>query len=132
MHGLITHTRANICGVEFTSGQDIAGSKYGTCGSVFTCVIDGQSVYGNALNFFSHACDKNDGLYAYVEWFNMPDYPFEGTPLVVRVKDTSQTLGTSCVSIFDIDPSRVILERCDSGMCYYMCRIEGIDTIKSV
>ena len=32
------------------------------------------------------------------------------------------------VSIFDIDPSRVINERSDSENCYYMCRIEGIDT----
>ena len=33
------------------------------------------------------------------------------------------------VSIFDIDPSRVINERCDSENAYYMCRIEGLDTI---
>ena len=129
--GLISYTKADICGVEFSAGQSVRGNRCGRCGSVFTCVIDGQSVYGNALKFFSHACDNNNGLYAHVQWFNMPDYPFEGTPLVVRIQDNSQTLDTSVVSIFDIDPSRVILERSDEELCYYMCRIEGFDTIKS-
>ena len=95
-------------------------------------LMDSQLLYGKVLKFFSHICVNSNGLYAYVQWFNMPDYPFEGTPLVVRVRDNSQSLGSSVVSIFDIDPSRVILERSDGELCYYMCRLEGFDTIKTV
>ena len=95
-------------------------------------MIDGQSVYGKVNKFLSHSCDDNKGLYAHVQWFNKTDYPFEDTPLVVRVRDNSQPLGDAVISIFDIDPSRVIFERSDREMCYYMCRIEGIDTINSL
>ena len=129
-YGVISHAKADICGVKFAANQPITGGRYGTCGSVITCVLAGQSVYGKVVKFFSHRCEKNNGLYAYVEWFNKTDYPFEGTPLVVRVRDDSQPLGDAVVSIFDIDPSRAILERSDTEACYYMCRIEGIDTIK--
>ena len=85
-------------------------------------MIQGQSVYGRVIKFFSHVCAKIDGLYVYVEWFNKTDYP-TGTPLVVRIQDNSQAADSVvCISIFDIDPSRVIVERCDKESCYYMCR----------
>ena len=91
----------------------------------------GQSVYGRVVKFFEHICPKISGLYAYVEWFNKTDYP-TGTPLVVRIQDNSQAADSVvCISIFDIDPSRVIVERCDKESCYYMCRIEGLDTVKN-
>ena len=129
-NGIICHTKAKICGVEFTAGHNVDGGTRGTCGSVFTCVIDEQSLYGRVIKFFSHTCDAQKDLYAYVSWFNKPDYPFEGTPLVVRVKDDAQPVQSSTViSIFDIDPSRVIIERSDKEGCFYMCRIEGLDTI---
>ena len=127
-HGLISHAKANVCDVIFTAGQSIRVGR--TCGSIITCVIDGQSRYDKVVKFFSHICGNIGGLYAYVEWFNKTDYPFKDTPLVVRVRDNSQPLGDAVVSIFDIDPSRVILERSDRESCYYMCRIEGIDTVK--
>ena len=54
-----------------------------------------------------------------------------GTPLVVRVPDNAPAcLAPTVVSIFDIDPSKVINERDNREHCYYMCRIEGLDTIK--
>ena len=63
----------------------------------------------------------------------MTDYPFDGTPLVVRVRDNALVCQVpKVVSIFDIDPSRVIIERCDKELCYYMCRIEGLDTVGPV
>ena len=127
----MSYTKANICGVEYTAGHSIAGDKNGTCGSVVTCVIDGQSVYGKVVQFFMHICGQNKDLYAYVKWLNKTDYP-TGTPLVVRVRDNAQRLDASIVSIFDIDPSRIIIERCDSESCYYMCRMEGFDTIVQV
>ena len=128
--GILTNSKASICGVEFTADQDLAGDDYQTCGSVITCVINGQSMYGKVLKFFSHICRENDGLYTYVQWMNKTDYPFEGTPLVVRVCDNAQTFQPTVMSIFDIDPSRVIIERCDIESCYYVCRIEGLDTVK--
>ena len=85
--GITTYSKAHICGIEFTAGQDIAGDGNKTCGSIITCVVGGQSLYGKVVKFFSFFCERNDGLYAYIEWFNKPDYPFEGTPLVVRVRD---------------------------------------------
>ena len=72
-------------------------------------------------------------MYAYVRWFRKTDYPFEGSPLVVRIRDNAppvSELSQQVVSIFDIDPSRVVVERSDSESCYYMCRIEGLDTIR--
>ena len=122
---MVSHAKANICDVMFTAGQSIRAGT--TCGSIITCVIDGQSRYGKVVKFFSHICGNIGGMYAYVEWFKKTNYPFEGTPLVVRVRDNSQPLGDAVVSIFDIDPSRVILERSDRESCYY---IEGIDTVK--
>ena len=77
-------------------------------------------------------CVHNTGSYAYIRWFNKTDYPFEGTPLVVRIRDNAPPVSDSplqVVSIFDIDPSRVIIERSDIERCYYMIRIEGLDTI---
>lgn len=127
--GIVENSKANISGVEFTAGQNIVVGK--RCGSVVTSVIQGQSMYGKVLKFFSSSCDKNAGMYAYVEWMNVPDYPFDGTPLVVRLRDDAPIcVAPNVLSIFDIDPSRIICERSDIENCYYMCRIEGWDTIK--
>ena len=132
--GIINYSRSDICGISFTAGQDIIGGwAQRTCGSVVTCVVDGQSRYGTVLRFFSHQCERNTGVYAYVRWFRKTDYPFEGSPLVVRIRDNAppvSELSQQVVSIFDIDPSRVVVERSDSESCYYMCRIEGLDTIR--
>ena len=71
-----------------------------------------------------------NGLFAFVDWFRVPDYPMNGTPLVVRVRDNvAACRAPKIVSMFDIDPSRIIIERCDDETCYYMCRIEGLDTV---
>ena len=128
-NGIILYHKANICRVEFAAGQSIAGNKHRSCGSVITSVIDGQSRYGLVTHFFTHFCIHNVGMYARVRWMNKTDYPFEGTPLVVRIKDDAPQLPQSIISIFDIDPSRIIVERSDTENCYYMCRIEGYDTI---
>ena len=131
--GIVSYSKAVICGVSFSAGQDIGGGPNKTCGSVVTCVVDGQSRYGIVLHFFTHMCEHNTGMYAYIQWFNQTDYPFEGTPLVVRIKDSAPPVGVltrQVVSIFDIDPSRVIIDRSLSENSYYMCRIEGLDTIR--
>ena len=133
--GIIAYSKAKICDVEFTAGHPIDGGGNATCGSVVTCVVGGQSRYGLVSHFFKHMCVHNTGMYAYVHWLNQTDYPFEGTPLVVRIKDNSPPVSDSpqqVISIFDIDPSRIIIERSDTEQCYYMCRIEGLDTITVV
>ena len=129
---IICYAKAKICGVEFAAGHDIRGNQHGTCGSVVTCVVDGRSRYGLVSRFFSHSCDHNTGSFAIIEWLKKPDYPFMGTPLVVRIRDNSPPVcdsPRSIVSIFDIDPSRIIVDRSDEENSYYMCRIEGFDTV---
>ena len=131
---LVFYSKANICGVEFSAGQELNGGRSGRCGSLVTCVLGGRSIYGRVVKFFERVCDSNsNSLFAYVEWCTMPEYPMDGTPLVVRVMDNGPVcLAPAVVSIFDIDPSRVINERDDSETCYYMCRIEGLDTVVTV
>ena len=134
-NNLVSFARADICGVQFTAGQALDGGRSGRCGSLVTCVVEGQSIYGRVVRFFVLNCTSNRGrnAYAYIEWLNMPEYPMGGTPLVVKVRDNGVCcLATPVVSIFDIDPSRVINERCDSEYAYYMCRIEGLDIIKII
>ena len=129
---LAWYQKANICGVEFTAGQSLDGGRSGRCGSVVTCVIRGRSIYGRVVRFFAVCCASRvvRNEYAYIDWLNMPEYPMGGTPLVVKVCDNGlRCVVSPVVSIFDIDPSRVINERCDSENAYYMCRIEGLDTI---
>ena len=90
-HGtVVSYRKAVICGVEFTAGECIRGSgRSKRCGSIITCVINGQSVYGKVVKFFSSACNHNNGMYAYIEWMNVPDYPMVGIPIVVRVRDNA-------------------------------------------
>ena len=128
---LVCYPRADICGIEFTAGQDLSGNRWGRCGSVVTCVVRGQSIYGKVIKFFERLCDSDaNSLFAYIEWFHMPEYPMNGTPLIVKVGDNAPIcFASTVISIFDIDPSRVIIERDDGENCYYMCRIEGLDTI---
>ena len=80
--------------------------------------------------FFRSVCVRNDGLFAYVEWLGKPDYPFEGTPLIVRVRDNAPRCPASkIISIFDIDPTKIIYERSDVESCFYMLRLKCTDTI---
>ena len=91
--------------------------------------MDGQSVYGKVIKFFKTICKNNNDMYAYVEWLGVPDYPMLGLPIVVRVRDNAPVVvSPSVISIREIDPSRVIIERVETENCYYMCRIEGTDT----
>ena len=89
------------------------------------CVSLGWSTPG-----YPTICVRNDGLFAYVEWLGKPDYPFEGTPLIVRVRDNAPRCPASkIISIFDIDPTKIIYERSDVESCFYMLRLKGTDTI---
>ena len=93
--GILCHSKSKICGVEFSAGHNIRGNQHQTCRSVVTCVVDGASRYGIVTHFCTHSCVQNTGLYAYIQWMNKPGYPFEGTPLVVRLKDNYPVLDAS-------------------------------------
>ena len=104
--------------MEFTAGQALDGGRFATCGSLVTCVVDGTSVYGKVIKFFALNCVHSSDKFAYIEWLNMPEYPMDGTPLVVRVSDNAPAcLAPVVVSLFDIDPSRVINERDNGERC---------------
>ena len=92
----------------------------------------GQSYYGRVVKFFGSPCKHSSAMFASVEWLGVPEYPFESTPLVVRVRDNAPACpAPRVISILDIDPARVAYERCDAEHAYFMCRLEGFDTIKS-
>ena len=121
--------------MDFTSNDDIGGyageGKAKRCGSVIVSVIDGQSYYGRVVRFFESACSECEGMFAYVEWFGKPEYPFEGTPLIVRVRDNAIACpAPKVISILDIDPTNIIFERCEKESGFYMLRRKGLDTIK--
>ena len=131
---IVCYSSANICGADITAGNPIGGrghaGKVKRCGSMIVCVIGGQSYYGRVVKFFRSVCIRNDGLFAHVEWLGKPDYPFEGTPLIVRVRDdASRCTASKIISIFDIDPTKIIYERSDVESCFYMLRLKGTDTI---
>ena len=78
------------------------------------------------------ACIKCKGMFAYVEWFGKPEYPFEGTPLIVRVRDNAPACpAPKVISILDIDSTKIIFERCEKESAFYMLRMKGLDTIKT-
>lgn len=119
----VTH----ILGVHFRAGE---WSKYPRCGSVVTCVIEGQSLYGRVTRFLRVDGDNCPG-YAVLEWFGKPEYPY-GTPLVVKVGDDGRDIDAqhgSIIKITQIDPSRVMFEYDRVPNTYYMMRDSGYDTI---
>ena len=119
---------AYIMGTHFRAGE---WGKRPRCGSIITCVIDGQSLYAR-VNRFIAVADSDCPGYASVTWFGKPEYP-EGTPLVVKVSedgsDVQETYG-SVVRITQIDPSRVMLEYDVQPHDYYVMRDSGFDTVR--
>lgn len=116
---------AHIMGIHFRANE---WGKTPRCGSVFTCVLGGRSLYGRVDRFLSVEGDICPG-YASVTWFSEPEYPLR-TPLVVKVRDNGRDIDGEVgrmVRITDIDPSRVMVEFTDTGD-YYMMRDSGYDT----
>ena len=116
---------ANVMGVRFRAGE---WGKRPRCGSVFTCVVNGKSVYGHVLRFMTVEGNSSPG-FAAVKWLGVPVYPFRN-PLVVRVgadgSDTDGVVG-SIIPITKIDPSRVAVEVVDRNR-FYVIRFSGYDT----
>ena len=100
------------------------------CGSVITCVVEGQSLYARVRRFLKVEGDDREG-YASVVWFGKPTYAFD-VPLVVKCSEAQQQdlmdeLGC-IVRITQIDPSQVMVERGTDGFCHMM-RDTGFDTV---
>jgi hypothetical protein len=64
-----------------------------------------------------------------IVWLPTPGYP-DRCPLVVRLKDDASTPDfDEMIQLVEIDPSRVLIERCEEEHCYYMMRVEGLDSL---
>ena len=117
---------AHILGVHFRANEWF---KPGRCGSVVTCVKEGQSYYARVDKFVRVEGDDCPG-YACVKWFGKPSYP-SGTPLVVKVGEDTGVIRSrylSVIPITDIDPSRVMVEFSRVPDTYYVMRDSGYDT----
>ena len=122
---------AEIGGKRFNAGEELrVGVR---CGSVFTLVRDGRSMYGLIKSFFRVQCGcRMFTDFAYVTWFPTPCYP-DGDPLTVRIVlnglDINNIPDKHIVSLNDIQPSRILVEIDTDNDYMNMMRIEGTDTI---
>ena len=119
---------AHVLGVHFRAKE---WNMYPRCGSVVTCVKDGQSCYARVKKFFQVDGDNCPG-YASVSWFGKPTYPL-GTPMVVKVSDDGSRVRSEygcIISLKEIDPSKVMVEFSEEPETYYLMRDSGYDTIK--
>jgi len=122
---------ANIMGTHFRAGQ--WGKHSRTCSSVFTCVLNGRSVYGYVCKFLNVDGDNRPG-FASVKWFGPPQYPCGSNRLEVVVsaggEDIEREIGSCLIPITKIDPSMVVVEPVN-GVTYRMMRQSGYDTVRS-
>ena len=123
------HAQASIGGNRFTAGEALLSGK--RCGSVVTRVVSGRSVYGRVTQFLRVTCGCHHFVeVAVVEWFPLPTYP-DGDPLTVKIDlrgvDVNNVGVGTVVSLFDIQPSRVLVDI--DQHCMYMMRMEGLDSM---
>ena len=122
---------AYIMGMHFRAGE--WGQKP-RCGSVITCVMDGQSLYARVHKFLHVEGDDCPG-YAFVSWFSEPRYWFPDNELVVVVGlDDGGKLSDiygNVIRITQIDPSQVMVEDDSRMEGYFMMRDSGYDTRRS-
>ena len=90
------------------------GRRTMRCGSVITAIIGGRSVYGYVHHFFQNLCKNDMDMHDFVSWLPLPDYPFRGSPLIVRLRDVNpKPNAQDFMSLNDVDPSRIIISRSD-------------------
>ena len=122
---------AKIGGNRFEAGE---GLRVGTrCGSVFTSVRGGRSMYGLIKSFYRITCACHLVTdCACVTWFPKPCYP-DGDPLTVKIVlrglDVNHIPDKHIISLNDIQPSRICVEIDTVHDCMIMMRMEGIDTM---
>ena len=119
----------NFFAVAFIMGKHFHAGQWGrkTCSSVFTCVINGRSLYGHINKFFTFG-GSNPG-YASVTWFAEPHYPLGVNKLRVVVSGDGRRIQreVGCIiRITQIDPCCVVVE--PDGLNYRMMRQAGYDT----
>ena len=111
-----------IRGVHFACGE--WGLR--SCGSVFTTVYCGRSVYGILDRFM-----LVEGVeYAAVTWLSQPVYPYHPITLVVRVRKlpaADQPLHRCVIRCDRIEPCGVNVMPDEDGVHYYMMRTRGFD-----
>ena len=111
-----------IKGIHFKCGE--WGRR--TCGSVFTTVYRGQSVYGVLDRFML----VHGVHYAVVTWLSQPFYPYAPITLVVRVRmipAVDQPLNRCVIRCDRIEPCGVNVMPDEDGVHYYMMRTRGYD-----
>ena len=127
---LLAYKRAKICGKSFTASEPMSGvrrvsEKMLRCGSVFTMVRGGRSIYGWIRRFISYGLVNM----AEVNWLPVPEYPLE-MPVVVKLGfNSNRPVEPSVVLLDDIDPSPVSLLHDHDHNCLYVMRMIGIDTM---
>ena len=111
-----------VRGIHFSCGE--WGQR--TCGSVFTTVYCGRSVYGILDRFL-----LVDGVhYAAVTWLSQPVYPYAPITLVVRVRmlpARDQPINRCVIRVDRIEPCGVDVMPDEDGTHYYMMRTRGVD-----
>ena len=110
---------AEIGGKRFSAGEGLrAGVR---CGSVFTLVRGGRSMYGLIKCFYRVVCACQVTDFARVTWFPKPCYP-DGDPLTVKIVlrglDVNNIPDKHIVSLNDIQPSRICVEIDGTGHDY--------------
>ena len=97
-----------------------------TCGSVFTTVYRGRSVYGILDRFLL----VNEKEFAAVTWLSPPVYPYAPFTVVVRVHilpTEDQPLNRCVIPCDRIEPCGVCVMPDEDGVHYYMLRDRGYD-----
>ena len=130
LHQFRVYKRAKIGGKGFTAGEPLSGvrrvrEKMFRCGSVFTMISKGRSIYGYIHRFVS--CDQVNMVE--VDWLPVPEYP-TGTPIVVRLGFyNNRPVEPPVVLLNDMDPSPVSVLHDHVNNCVYVMRMNGIDTV---
>lgn len=120
---------ARIMGSHFRAGE---WGCYPRCGSVFTMVLNGRSVYGRINKFLKVLHDPCPG-YASVTWFSEPTYINSLCPRVnLDGVDIQHEMNGCVVRITQIDPSQVSFESVPGTEHYYMIRDSGYDTRRRI
>ena len=113
---------ARIRGTHFVCGE--WGQR--TCGSVFTTVYCGRSVYGILDRFML----VHEEVYAAVTWLSEPVYLYRPITLVVRVHmipPEDQPLNRCVIKCNRIEPCGVNVMPDEDGVHYFMMRTRGFD-----
>ena len=121
------YNAAWIRGIHFSCGE--WGRR--TCGSVFTTVYCGKSVYG----IFDRFMLVHGVEYAAVTWLTQPVYPYAPLTLVVRVRvlpAVDQPLHRCVIRCDRVEPCPVNVMPDENGHDYYMMRTRGYDRRISV